>query len=211
MKRTWVNPAPDCCAGTACIYICSGSRYFEQTVDKTAQLIIPANPFCYRRPLHWMLSQRVCRCESSCKKKKFWASLFLVCQKDLCVQHKTDIWCLLLPQFWQKITSTLMMYFSHFLGINILIYFMHSCPFQNVTFHLDKLIRNVVPNVGFFLTFIYSGKALWDVPWSHSHSYTRSNLEAAEYNHSLICRPLHSFTEAGLRSTALLKGRTQMC
>lgn len=41
LKRTCVNPALDCCAETACIYICRGSRCFEHTIDKTEQLIIP--------------------------------------------------------------------------------------------------------------------------------------------------------------------------
>lgn len=41
LKHTCVNPALDCCAETACIYICRGSRCFEHTIDKTEQLIIP--------------------------------------------------------------------------------------------------------------------------------------------------------------------------
>lgn len=41
LKPTWVNPARDCCAETACIYICRGSCCFEHTIDKTEQLIIP--------------------------------------------------------------------------------------------------------------------------------------------------------------------------
>lgn len=40
LKHSRVNPALDCCAETACIYICRGSRCFEHTVDKTEQLII---------------------------------------------------------------------------------------------------------------------------------------------------------------------------
>lgn len=41
LKHTCVNPALDCCAETACIYICRGSCCFEHTIDKTEQLIIP--------------------------------------------------------------------------------------------------------------------------------------------------------------------------
>lgn len=37
----FVNPAPECCAETACIYICRGSRCFESSIHKTEQLIIP--------------------------------------------------------------------------------------------------------------------------------------------------------------------------
>ncbi len=40
LKHICVNPALDCCAETACIYICRGSRCFEHTTDKTEQLII---------------------------------------------------------------------------------------------------------------------------------------------------------------------------
>lgn len=41
LRHTCVNPAPECCAETACIYICRGSCCFEHTIDKTEQLIIP--------------------------------------------------------------------------------------------------------------------------------------------------------------------------
>lgn len=44
LKHTRVNAALDCCAETACIYICRGSRCFEHTIDKTEQLIIPKYP-----------------------------------------------------------------------------------------------------------------------------------------------------------------------
>lgn len=40
-QSRFVNPAPRCCAETACIYICRGSRCFESSIQQTAQLIIP--------------------------------------------------------------------------------------------------------------------------------------------------------------------------
>lgn len=41
LRPVFVNPAPHCCAETGCIYICSRSCCFGQSIDKTEQLIIP--------------------------------------------------------------------------------------------------------------------------------------------------------------------------
>lgn len=49
LRPVFVNPAPDCCAETACIYICSRSCCFGQSIDKTEQLIIPKYS---RRAMH---------------------------------------------------------------------------------------------------------------------------------------------------------------
>lgn len=56
------------------------------------------------------------------------------------------------------------MYSSHFVGINILIYFMHSCPFQNATLHLGKLSKDVCQNVEFFNIYSFRESALSGAP-----------------------------------------------
>ena len=77
MKHTCVNPALDCCAETACIYICRGSRCFEHTIDKTEQLIIPKYSRRATDDPCRTCCHRGCAGVNQAARKIFRASLFL--------------------------------------------------------------------------------------------------------------------------------------